>query len=574
MNFEKQGVKIPFIVILIVFVLTIACELFAAGSELTVMDSASPIRAHNYRINPSTGATPTMVKFGVKSEFGDSTITRISLHNTIKFVSVTTMYLYQGNTLIGSFAPVFNNEWVSISGLNHVIGNNTSQELIIKAELPSNSQNGEMSSSVYEVEYLDSNGATKVVSKWVNGTTHHFYNIAANLELVGIPTISKTSDQSGWTTEMTATFTFNMSADGSTIGQPKSGDFIVKARTNAVDSINCTVSVITIPNNDIADGAWSQVTITATLLSSQVPKSGMYGFELVQANWGFPPNSTIAYQTWGLEDFKTPGTSFFAKITTTVPEVRKNLGVIGEDLYDEISNIIDDKGILAGEDDEILYTSGDSAQPQKKFVFPYHASPSKGHMMSVEYSLSNNMISPRIVGPKYPESEEIIVSMVYPAVDLVTYNDAGGQLAKATFKIQIGTFTGFATANRVGQFAWRTKIHWGNNASYESCGSERDLLNLAPSTSSDGISRPIRFKFGQAGDCHYLGSGSLPIFHLPIRGIPGCYHIEESTNLMDWQEITVWPEYSDTVNSDGTYTTNWLLPLSIMQGRFFRAVAN
>ncbi len=579
-NRISSGLKM--LVTIIVTILTMSINDSASAqavSTLTVSDSPTPIRSRNFRIDPIDGVQQaTLSTFNVKSESGDSAINQVVVKLQTHFTKPTTVYLYEGNTLIGSVSLIngFSPNFVYFYGLNHVVAQNTAQIFTIKADFASNTQQGSMSGAVFQVDYTRSNGTTETIQKEVTGSEHHFYSMTANFALVGAPTITKTSDQNGFTTEMTATFSFDMTADGGTVAKLKSSDVFVFAKKDALTSIPCTTSVITIPNNDIADGSTSRVTITATIQANQVSTPGMYGFELKQINWGTVSSGTWAYQVWGLEDFKTPATSYFA--LASIPSSPKNhFGAIGEDLYDWIGQMKYEGGEAFGEGEENLYVSSEDTYPYKRFIFPYPASPSKGHLLYIDYSMSSDNINPYIRGPKNPEASAdngFMVQQEYPALNLIRYNGTDGHSVKFTYRIEIGTFVGYATATRAGDFAWRTKIYWGTGASYDSPGFERDFLNLSPSSNSDGTSRPPRFAFHGVGDPKITYSGPYPVFSMTVRGIPNSYTIQESEDLRTWHDITVVPEYSETPNSDGTSTTNWLLPLSLMSGKFFRASLN
>ncbi len=281
-------------------------------ATLTLSAATSPLRSQNYRINPDNGAQYIPVlNFNLKSETGDSNIQSIivSLATSTK---VSTVYLYQGSTLIDSKNASASTTFDNLDN-KVVVSKDTTKTLTVKVDVPTDGTSaGAVMATIHSVTYEKPNGTTATVSTAVTGVNHYVFRDTAQWTLVGTPTITKVSNQNGSTTEMSATFTFNVTALGSTIRKPIASDFWIDATTGSVAASSTVGAPVVIPNNDIADGSTAQVSVTATVNSSQIASSGSYGFVISRIAWASTTGSNVN-QTWGLDDFKTPSTSYFNK---------------------------------------------------------------------------------------------------------------------------------------------------------------------------------------------------------------------------------------------------------------------
>lgn len=284
-------------------------------SSLTLSAATSPLRSQNFRISSTNGAEGvSLLQFNVKSETGDSKITTVYASTTASGTAPSTLYLYDGSTLVSSQTVTSSGATVTFSNLNLVVAKDVIKTLTVKADFPSNTTSGtHASSTVSRVVFEKPNGSSAdATGSQVTGANQYFYASAPQITLVGTPTISKVSNTNGSTTEMTATFTFNVTALGGTMTKPTSSAFTVYAATNTTNLIAASVGEpVTIPNNNIADGSTAQVTVTATVGPSNITHSGQYGFVVGSTTWTVGSNTIT--QTYGLDDFKTPATSYFTK---------------------------------------------------------------------------------------------------------------------------------------------------------------------------------------------------------------------------------------------------------------------
>ncbi len=284
-------------------------------SSLTLSSATSPLRSMNYRINPDSGVQgASVLTFNVKSETGDSKILTVNASTTASGTAPTTLYLYDGSTLLASKTVVSSGGNIAFDNLNVVVPKDVTKTLTIKSDWPSNSTTGSAASTtVASVLFEKPNGSSANASgSQIFGVNHYVFSAAPQFALVGVPSISKTSNQGASTTEMSASFTFNVTALGGAMTKPTAATFTVVAATNTTNLLGTAEGTpVTIPNNDIADGSTAQVTVTATLANADVTHSGQYGFAVSSIAWTVGSNTIT--QTWGLDDFKTPATSFFQK---------------------------------------------------------------------------------------------------------------------------------------------------------------------------------------------------------------------------------------------------------------------
>ncbi|MCF7865703.1 MAG: peptidoglycan-binding protein [Candidatus Pacebacteria bacterium] len=283
------------------------------SSTLTLSAASSPLRSQNYRINPTNGVENVpLLTFNVKSETGASKLQSLVVNVATTTSALQTVELWDGSTKIGSENAAGTVTFNNLESI--VVGQDVTKTLTLKGNWSSSAADGSSAStSVASVTFEKPNGTSASVSTPVYGVYHYVYKTAAQWTLAGTPTISKTTNQNGSTTEMTATFTFNVTALGGTIKQPVAADFTIVAATSTANPIATAVGApVVIPNNNVSDGSTAQVSVTATLGTGSVVHSGQYGFVISQINWGTTTGSQVS-QTWGLDDIKTPSTSYFAK---------------------------------------------------------------------------------------------------------------------------------------------------------------------------------------------------------------------------------------------------------------------
>jgi hypothetical protein len=272
-------------------------------ATLTLSAAASPLRSQNFRINPDNGVQQASVlTFNVRSETGNSKIENVYASTTWSGTAPSTLYLYDGSTLLASKNVVTSGGTINFDNLSVVIPKDTTKTLTVKADLPSSASNGSFSSTtVSRIVFERPNGTTNdATGSQVFGVNHYAYTKTAMITLAAAPTITaQNAAISGGTSTVTAVFPLNIAALGGNVVMPSNADFTVTF-SNGQTATLANTSVVVIPNNDIADGSSATVTVTA---KSAGFAAGLYNAALTSVKWNAGNGTTT--QTWGLDDFKT-----------------------------------------------------------------------------------------------------------------------------------------------------------------------------------------------------------------------------------------------------------------------------
>lgn len=277
-------------------------------SSLTLSAASSPLRSQNFRINPDIGVQyMPVLTFNVKSETGDSEIQNVYASTTWSGTAPTTLYLYDGSTLLASKNVVTSGASINFDNLQVVVSKDSIKTLTVKADLPSSATTGSFSSTtVSRVVFEKPNGSNAdATGAQVYGVNQYAYTKAAAITLASAPviTVSNPGTTNG-TTTMTATFTLNVAALGGNVVIPgATGAEFAIVFSNGTAYTATSKSVVTIPNNDIADGSSATVTVTASMNPSVALTSGLYNAAITSIGWNAGNGTTT--QTYGLDDFKT-----------------------------------------------------------------------------------------------------------------------------------------------------------------------------------------------------------------------------------------------------------------------------
>ncbi len=287
------------------------------SSSLTLSNPASTLRSQNYRVNGNDVVSGVVLgSFNLKSETGASTLLTVNASTTASGTLPTTLYLYNGSTLVKS-KTVPSNGSVSFDNLDSTAGSIVPQSDVpttftIKADFPANTANATFASTtIQSVVYQTpaGNSATAAGSA-VTNANQYVYTKAAVIKLASAPTIgvSNQSVSSVGTTTMTATFPLTIQALGGNVTKPAITDFTVvfsngTSYTATSTAAGSAVSVVVIPDNDIADGSTANVTVAASINGSGALTSGLFNAALTQVKWN--AGNGVITQTYGLEDFKT-----------------------------------------------------------------------------------------------------------------------------------------------------------------------------------------------------------------------------------------------------------------------------
>lgn len=281
-------------------------------STLDLSAAASPLRSQNYRVNGNDVLSGvTLAQFNLKSSTGESKLLTVNASTTASGTLPTTLYLYNGSTLVDS-KTVPSNGSVQFTNLDTRSGSTIPQSdtpttFTIKADFPANTANATFASTtIQSVAYQTPAGNTSTANgSAVSNANQYVYTKAAVIKLAGTPTISVSNPAvSTGTTTMTAVFPLTFQALGGNVVIPgTTGAEFTVVFSNGTNYTATSKSVVTIPNSDIADGSTANVTVTASANPSVALTNGLYNAAITSVAWNAGNGTTT--QTYGLEDFKT-----------------------------------------------------------------------------------------------------------------------------------------------------------------------------------------------------------------------------------------------------------------------------
>ncbi len=286
-------------------------------STLTISGASNPIRSLNYRVNGSDVLqNVTLGTFNLKSTSGDSKLMTVYATSTVSGTAPTTLYLYQGSTLLKSktYASTVAFDNLDSTAGAVVPGNDTNVTYTIKADFPSNTTSGSYTSVVVgNAVYEKPNGTTASASgSSVSNVAQYVYTAAPVFAIAGTPTITiDGTNQQGSSTAITAKFPLNVTALGGTMTKLGNTDVVVKfVKSDYTGTTTASTLVSTIPDNNIADGTTVPVTVTATAAASAL-SSGIWSAYVHSVAWTV--GSVSVTQTYGWDDYKTPSGVNFIK---------------------------------------------------------------------------------------------------------------------------------------------------------------------------------------------------------------------------------------------------------------------
>ncbi len=284
-------------------------------STLTLSAASAPLRSQNYRVNTTDSVIVPMLNFNVKSETGASKIVTVNVTataSTTTTIADTVFYLYDGSTLLSSKTGSAS---VSFDNLSVVVGQDVTKTLTVKIGFPATSSSVLLpqlaTTTVSSVVYEKPNGGNATVSTAVTGVGQYVYTAAPMITLASAPTITVTNAQiTTGTSTMTASFPLNVTAVGGTLDKSVTAAVIRFTKSNdSTQTRTVTASVTHNPNNNIADGATAQVTLSGTTgtSGSGAFTNGTYVASIDSITWKV--GSITVTQTYGLEDFVTQPSS-------------------------------------------------------------------------------------------------------------------------------------------------------------------------------------------------------------------------------------------------------------------------
>ncbi len=284
-------------------------------STLTLSADANNIDAMNHEVDTDNGSEDVIMQtFNVKSETGDSVVTDVTaMSTTTDSTSLSTLYLYDGSTLVDSQAWVSNSGYIVFSDLEINVPKGVTKTLTLKADFGTNTGSSTVAStSVLAVRYDRPNDSSAVASSTIRGTNQYFYPAVPNFTFVSSSVSATTLGNATNTTKITGNFVFRVRPEGGSMtGFAAAGtDFVVSTTTTGNNPAGATKSVTVIPNDSTyAEGGDYTVNLAFDIPNSGINTSGLYTFYVNSITWTVGSTGPIT-QTWGLDDFKTSAVSF------------------------------------------------------------------------------------------------------------------------------------------------------------------------------------------------------------------------------------------------------------------------
>ncbi len=523
-----------------------------AQKSISVLGPNVPTHDGNVRVSQTEGVQNVILgSFQLKAAGGDCSLvnTTIQLLGVGYGSSPTTLKIFEGNTLISSVAV--QQLIIGIPLVDQVVSQNTTRTFTLKGDFPSTAA-GTCQVKFLGVRWLNSANADTATGPSggdLYGPTQHFFSSIAGLQLASVPTATATT-QNGFTTQVVANFSINVTADGANLLQPVDSDAVVVATyAGTGETIICPqVSVVTTPNNPIADGSTGTVTVSAKLPASSVPHSGVMSFALRQFAWRSGTVGEVV-QTWGLNSFVTPVGINFLK--NEAPPPTKKFPRIGSDLYLYISYLLQYAnggfGQVVGEGGSLVFTPT-MTNPIARVVFPNNA-PDGGNTAQVAASVSATEMIPFITAPVSLAVIAPVTYTNYPVSNVQAVSVDGVTMEK-TFDVVLGEVTLHGLMIRTGSNSCEVKFFWGAGSGRNSPGDQLDLLNLSP---GKGENQPPRFKFKATRI--RVNSTS---FDIDAHAIPGTFQVLASSDLVAWSPVTcIYAVDSELEDTEGS------MPISV-----------
>ena len=290
------------------------------NSTLTAKLDATTIYSTNYRVNAlSNGAEKVLTStFAIKSESGPSKITAVdvTVATSTGGSMPSTLYLYQGSTLLDSRTVVAGAVKFDIENSNITVAQDTTTTFTVKADMPATTVNGTaVQTTVKKVYFEKADGSSSYTGTLTIEGPYHFFATVVP-ELSKVSSTATTVKNNNIDTGVTASIKLNIKANG--------GDILVGTTTAVIGLRNistgavvATSSVSGISESGLtyfADGAAKTVEFTFTATSTQFA-SGTTNVKAFVQSIKYATSSTAqAFNlTAGFEPFDSDSFATFSK---------------------------------------------------------------------------------------------------------------------------------------------------------------------------------------------------------------------------------------------------------------------
>ncbi len=317
----------------------------AGSSTVTAgINTGSTPDSTNWKVSTSNGVDKmTMLAFDVRSETGDSKITKIyvAVYATATAGLPDTMFLYDdAGTLYGTAdtSSLTNGQQTGFTSLNIPVTKDTVKKLVLKGTFPTTA-NGQAAStslpaSSIQWEQPDGSTSSSTPSSALVSNDQYMYGAVPKWELVEATSVVATdSGSSSATTTGTFKIKLKLTGDGGSVVKPvitseSVRDFNVYFASSTQTSYTVTnTALLALPGNStttlgldqispsdatVGDGGWYTLTILGKIFNRTAAgafamPAGDYYMLIQRASSTVGGNNVV--QTWGLDDFRTPSVS-------------------------------------------------------------------------------------------------------------------------------------------------------------------------------------------------------------------------------------------------------------------------
>jgi len=313
------------------------------NAVLTGTASTDTPAAQSIAINATDGAKGVvMQKFKLKATTGDATLTDLRVYvktDSGTYSDPTSLYLYDGDTLLGSAAVsvTAGSGAVDFSNMEYVIAKDVTKTLTVKADFPTTAT-GVASTTIATaaaetnttmIETPDGTSKEVAISTAMTGSDMHLRVVsAAHYSLVSANIAHSAGVANIASSTLTGTIVLDVKAEGGLLTKPTAGMFSVwfasstPAKTtnggtaySAANAITVASPTVTVTPNvaTIGDGETYRVTIVGNLLSSNAlfgaaTGSGYNEFMAIESidTTMDPTGGSVTDQNWGVDTFYTP----------------------------------------------------------------------------------------------------------------------------------------------------------------------------------------------------------------------------------------------------------------------------
>lgn len=280
---------------------------------LTVSSDANTPDSNNNKVSTTDGIMGVTVgTFNVKAETGDVTVTDVVLPIYASGTAPSTVYIYDGSTMLDSRAGASGN--ITFNNLNVSVPKDVTKTLTVKVDMPSSIATGTsvaISSTTLTVTYTKPNGNTASATQTnLSVGTQYFYTAAPQLTFVSASASANTLGQAASTTNVSGSFTFKVRPVGSSMTALSASDVKISTTTTGSEPAGISKTITVTPNDSTyAEGGDYTVTVNFLVPNSGIATTGLYTFYVKSIAWTMG-NGTAVTQTYGLDDYKTNAVSF------------------------------------------------------------------------------------------------------------------------------------------------------------------------------------------------------------------------------------------------------------------------